>query len=146
MEDKKLVGFVTERIDTSLLLLINNNSVEEIYSTELEAKMRILQIAEVFVHLHEKVRVCHLGLAPENLYLCDNQWKLGGFTFSVQVSGSSTETGIDYQQKPGEIKVTPNIKFTPPEVVAGNPSKCALSSDIFSLACLIYTFYKVGHD
>ena len=53
LEDKKLVGFVTEDFNTTLHGLLHENKIEDIYSTELEAKMRIQMVAEVLKYLHD---------------------------------------------------------------------------------------------
>jgi serine/threonine protein kinase len=45
----------------------------------------------------------------------------------------------------GEIRLTPQLKYSAPEVV-DSPSSCTFSSDMFSLGCLIYALFKINAD
>lgn len=145
LEDQKSMGFVTEAVKGSLLNFINSNKVAEIFPTELDTKFHLLELAETLSFLHNDVKSCHLSISPENVYVLANEkWKLGGFTYTTQVvQGGLVDCPVDFQ-KPGD-KVTPNLKFTAPEV-ANFSSKCTFASDIFSFGCLIYTIYKVNSD
>ncbi len=146
LEDQRSMGFVTESTKGSLQSLINSNKATDIFPTELDTKFHLMEIAEALSFLHNDVKSCHLSLSPENIYvLAEEKWKIGGFPFTTQImQGGMAETNIDFQ-KSGDLKLTPSLKFTAPEVV-GNPSKCSFASDIFSFACLIYTLYKVHKD
>ena len=79
MEDSKSMAFITERLDTSLQTLMNNNNYLEMYQTELEFKMHILEILDGLNFLHNDVKTVHAGLSPENVFIMPNgKWKLGG--------------------------------------------------------------------
>lgn len=146
LEDQRSMGFVTESVKGSLNTFINSNNVAEIFPTELDTKFHLLELAETINFLHSSVKSCHLSISPENIYvLADEKWKLGGFTFATQVmQGGIADTNIDFN-RPADGRLTPNIKFSAPEV-ANISSKCTYASDIFSFGCLIYTIYKINQD
>ena len=146
LEDQRSMGFVTEATKGSLQTLINSNKVADIFPTELDTKFHLLEIAETLSFLHNDVKSCHLSLGPENIYvLAEEKWKIGGFPFTTQIlQGGTADTNIDFQ-KFGDLRLSPSLKFTAPEV-ASYPSKGSFSSDIFSFGCLIYTLYKINQD
>ena len=146
LEDQRSMGFVTEATKGSLQTLINSNKVADIFPTELDTKFHLLEIAETLSFLHNDVKSCHLSLGPENIYvLAEEKWKIGGFPFTTQIlQGGTADTNIDFQ-KFGDLRLSPSLKFTAPEV-ATYPSKGSFSSDIFSFGCLIYTLYKINQD
>jgi len=147
IEDPKRIAYTTERVVSSLSNLIESNNVSEIAYSNLDLKLHILDLAETLSYLHREVRAAHLSISPENIYIMpDGTWKLGGFSFSTQlINGDVGESKADFTQKPGQIKLTPSLRFTAPEVTR-TPSLCSLTSDMFSLACLIYTLYKIKND
>ena len=147
IEDPKRIAYTTERVVASLSNLIESNNISEINFSDLDIKLHILSLAETLNYLHREVRAAHLSISPENIYIMSNgNWKLGGFSFSTQlINGEVGESKADFTQKPGQIKLTPSVRFTAPEVTR-TPSLCSLNSDMFSLACLIYTLYKIKND
>jgi len=54
-------------------------------------------------------------------------------------------TPLEFASMGGEVRLTPSLKFSAPEI-ADNPSQCCYNSDMFSFACLIYTLYKINKD
>ena len=96
------------------------------------------------------MRLAHLGVAPENIYVSPTgEWKLGGFVFSTQIINPTlTEVkNLDYQTKDSDqyIRMHPNLNYSSPEVVA-NPPKCLHGSDIFSFGLVLLTIYKCRFD
>jgi SCY1-like protein 2 len=56
----------------------------EISPSELELKYGLLELFNAISFLHNDVKVVHLGISPENIYIgLDGKWKLGGLTYSV---------------------------------------------------------------
>lgn len=147
LEDQKRIGFVTEPIKTPLNVLIDKNTTDQIVQSDLEIKLHILDIAETLAYLQSDAKAAHLAVSPENIYITsEGRWKLGGFLFSTQIlPGDSTPCPVDFTEKSGHIRLTPNLKFTAPEVTE-SPSRCTFTSDMFSLACLIFTLYKIKAD
>ena len=152
LEDPKSMAFITERVESSLISLINANKISDIYSSELETKFHILDIIDGITFLHDDIKMAHLSLSPENIYITQSgKWKIAGFIFATQIVSDSVVDcpTIDFSGKLqgnlNELKLTPMLHFSAPEV-ADVPSKCHISSDIFSLGCLIYTIFKVHAD
>ena len=123
IEDPKSMAFVTEQVDLSLMNLINGSRVMEVYSTELDTKFHLMDLIEAISFLHNDIKTCHLGISPENIYLTTaGKWKLSGFVFSTQVVSENIAECqlVDFSSKASgthELKVTPNISFTAPELV-----------------------------
>lgn len=56
----------------------------EITPTELELKWNLLDLCNAINFLHNDVKVAHLAISPENIYLTYNgKWKLGGLMYST---------------------------------------------------------------
>lgn len=151
VEDPKSMAFVTEQVDASLMNLINGSRSLEVYSTELDTKFHLMDLIEAISFLHNDIKTAHLGISPENIYLTTSgKWKLSGFVFSTQVVSEKVAECqlVDFSSKANashELKVTPNIAFTAPELVEF-PAKCSLASDMFSLGCLLYSIFKIAKD
>jgi SCY1-like protein 2 len=57
-------------------------------------KLGLLCVTEALNFLHTQAKLVHLGISPENIFLTSkNEWKLGGFTFSL---GANPDA--EYQQ------------------------------------------------
>lgn len=147
IEDQKRMGFVTERVSIPLNVLIERNHIHEIVFSELDIKLHILELTETINYLNKDVRAAHLSVSPENIYVMpDGKWKIGGFSFSTQIlQGDVCESKADFSQKPGQIRLTPSLRFAAPEITS-TPSLCTFTSDMFSLGCLIYSLYKIRRD
>ena len=121
------MGFVTERVESNLKLLIQNGKFIEHCSSELELKIHILELLEALNFLHNSVKIVHLGINLNNIYITsDGKWKLGGFVFSQNLT--TTDTLYDCESKPNDLShVAPEVAMQ---------SKCSYSSDTFSLMVL----------
>ena len=85
------------------------------------------EIAKTLSFLHNDVKMAHLGISPENIYITpDGKWKFAGLIFATQIlSPSLVEVkDLDYQTKESDafMRTNPNINFSAPEVV-NNPPK-----------------------
>ena len=147
IEDPKAMGYVTEQVIGSLYSMLAAQRTADIFPGELETKFHLLDLIEALQFLHNDVKTCHLSISPENIYITpDGKWKIAGLTFATQlVQNSTANSPVEFMTMGGDVKLTPNLKFTAPEV-ADSPSQCTFASDMFSLACLVYTIYKVGAD
>lgn len=147
IEDQKQMGFVTESVQGSLLSLIETNKVSDIFPSELETKFHLLELIDGVQFFHNDAKTCHLSLSPENIYVStEGKWKIGGLTFATQIiQSNSANTGLEFSTVSGEVKLTPNLRFSAPEVV-DNSSTCSLASDMFSLGCLVYSIFKINND
>ena len=145
VEDAKNMAFVTEYVSSSLQNYINNNNVSEIYSTDFEVKMHLLELLQALSFFHNDVKMAHLGVSPENIYVTANgKWKLGGMVFTTQILNDkrADSSNVDFNSRnDGLVSMNPSLNFSAPEVCE-NPSKCLFSSDVFSLGLLIYSLFK----
>ncbi len=63
------MAFVTERVDDNLYNLIKKGNFSSICSSSLELKLQIENVLKVLQFLHNDVKMAHLGLSPENIFL-----------------------------------------------------------------------------
>jgi len=147
MEDQKKMGFVTEKVLGSLHNFIQWAKVSSLFASATETKLHIIDLCEAVRFLHCDVRVCHLGISPENVYITpDGKWKLGGFSFATPMGmPGNVDTGIDFSLEGNSLHLTPRLNFTAPEVVSSS-SNCSFAADVFSLGCIIYTIFKLAYD
>lgn len=82
-EDKTSIAFVTERVDENLSNLMRKGNYEAVCSSELDLKLQIAGLLKVLHFLHNDVKTAHLSISPDNIYLVNGQWKLGGFIFAT---------------------------------------------------------------
>ena len=91
-----------------------------------EAKKRLLPLMNSVSQLHEK-SVVHLGIAPENLYITDDDHLiLAGFS---TLEARTADGELDQQLYPG---------FSAPEQYEGGDWKGGTCSDVYALAALLY--------
>lgn len=118
------MGFVVERVEGNLKLLLQNGKFVDHCSSELELKIHILELMEALNFLHNSVKMVHLGVNMNNIYItADGKWKLGGLVFSQNLT--SFDSLYDCESKPNDFS------YMAPEVAI--QSKCSYSSDTFSL-------------
>ena len=128
----------------------SNVNISKIASSDMEIKLHIEELLKTLTFLHNDVRIAHVSLSPENVYIMpDGKWKLGGFMFSTQIltNNMSETNNVDFTTKPSDayIRTNPNLAFVAPEVVE-LPSKCTFSSDIFSLGLLLCSIFISKED
>ncbi|KAL4492043.1 hypothetical protein ABPG72_008464 [Tetrahymena utriculariae] len=142
------MAFVTERVDDNLYNLMKKGDYKAICQSELELKLQIENILKVLQFLHNDVKTAHLGIAPENIFIVNGQWKIAGFTFSTPVQNqiATDVQNADFTKRPFDhfAQFYPNLSFSAPEV-AEIPPKCTFSSDIFSLSLLILLMYQIKY-
>ena len=101
-------------------------------SSELELKIHILELLEALNFLHNSVKLVHLGINLNNIYITsDGKWKLGGFVYSQNLTNDGLS---DCEAKPNEFS------YVSPEVAV--QSKCAYASDTFSLINIALTLLE----
>ena len=107
--------------------------------------MHLLELLQALSFFHNDVKMAHLGISPENIYVTLNgKWKLGGMVFTTQLLNDKKgdSSNVDFNARnDGLLVMGPNPNFSAPEVY-DMPSKCCFSSDIFSLGLLIYSLFK----
>ena len=148
LEDNKNMAFIVEDVLNSLAGLLSKNSLNDLFPSELETKIHLLELLQALSFFHNDVKMAHLGLSPENIFLTTKgKWKLGGLIFSTQIISENqvTPNNLDFNFRTSEIKLHPNLNFSAPEF-ADAQLKCSFSSDIFSLGLIIYLFYKAKND
>jgi len=69
VEDKDSMAFVTERVDDNLFSLMKKNEFNLICQSELELKLQVESLLKVLSFLHNDVKMAHLGLSPENIFI-----------------------------------------------------------------------------
>lgn len=156
MEDAKMLAFVTEPVEFCLGDLLRRPNLIESYLCDLEARLGLLDLIKALGFLHTEARQVHLALSPDNIYIAENgKWRLGGLAFAQQMQNEQrvpVPDSIDILQgarsmryEQGSIgKLAPLIYYTAPEVMT---EKFAYpESDIYSLACTIYSVYKAIYD
>ena len=130
LEDSKSMAFVTERVQECLANCFSKGEVKELYGSELELKMHIIELLEALNFLHNDAKTVSLGISPENIYkTMDGRWKLGGFVFSTQLinTESSTSLNVDFSTSDSPLKSYPNLNYSAPEIVCV-PSKFVFSA------------------
>ena len=133
LEDEHSMGFVVEKLEGNLKMLIQGGKFLEMCSTELELKIHLLELLQAITFLHNNVKIVHLGINLNNIYVtAEGKWKLGGFIHSQQMSGDGLQ---DCENKPSEVT------YAAPEVVI--QSKCAYTSDTFSLMAVALTLLEM---
>eukprot|EP01017_Pseudomicrothorax_dubius_P013364 TRINITY_DN1584_c0_g2_i1.p1 TRINITY_DN1584_c0_g2~~TRINITY_DN1584_c0_g2_i1.p1 ORF type:complete len:960 (-),score=147.21 TRINITY_DN1584_c0_g2_i1:2958-5837(-) len=144
-EDEKMMAYVTERVELQLTSIIDPRKFGSYVQTELELKVRILEVIETLKFLHNDTKTVHLAVNPDNIYvMSDGKWKLGGILFACQVMpGTLVECPtINYfTPSPTQaigVSLLPDVRYASPEIVSSQP-RCALSGDIFSLGALLFT-------
>lgn len=150
LEDNKNMAFIVEDVSNSIAGLFSKNSLNELFPSELETKIHLLEVLQAISFLHNDVKMAHLGLSPENIFLTTKgKWKLGGLIFSTQIVSEDQviPNNLDFNFRTSEasIKLHPNLNFSAPEL-GDAQSKCSFSSDIFSLGVIIYLFFKAKND
>ena len=149
VEDNKNMAFVTEYVQSSLQNYIANNNFSEIYSSDFEVKMHLLELLQALSFFHNDVKMAHLGVSPENIYVTANgKWKLGGMVFTTQVLSEklADSSNIDFSAKfESLIPSYPSLNFSAPEV-CDYSSKCCFNSDVFSLGLFICSLFKAKAD
>ena len=149
VEDGKNIAFVAEHTASSLQNFINNNMVSDLYSTDFEVKMHLLELLQALSFFHNDVKMAHLGVSPENIYVTVNgKWKLGGMVFTTQLLSDKLgeSSYVDFSRNTDNLfGMHPNLSYSAPEVCDFS-SKCSFSSDIFSLGLLIYGLFKSKAD
>lgn len=81
------MGFVVERLEGNLKLLIQTGKLVDHCASELELKTHILELLEALSFLHNSVKLVHNGINLNNIYVTsDGKWKLGGFVFSQNLT------------------------------------------------------------
>jgi hypothetical protein len=77
------LAFITEPFEYPLSYLVSSNLLELLYSSELEFKIHINELIQVISFFHNDVKMVHLGICPQNIYVTkEGKWKLGGMIFS----------------------------------------------------------------
>jgi SCY1-like protein 2 len=98
----------------------------------------IIQIVKGLEFLHANNWI-HCCLSPESIYInSKGDWKISGFNFSTTTTSSS----IYISDFPPFC--SPSIDYLAPEIVQS--SKSEISSDTWSLGCLIYSLFYNGNS
>ena len=141
-EDQKQIAFSTEPIQSSLYSLIEDGTKSQLIPSETELKIWTNELLETLGFLHNTAKSIHLSLSPENIYISESgKLKIGGFIFSTQAFAESVNHNIHFGHN-SLYPSCPNLNFTAPEIVM--TETCSQSTDIFSLGCLLYTFFKLS--
>ncbi|CAD5206773.1 unnamed protein product [Bursaphelenchus okinawaensis] len=145
----KCLGPLTESKDVICLLiepiLGSLDTFLEIYTLErLEIKLGILQLIDGLSYLHNSAKILHGNLNPQSIYVsCSQQWKIGGFRFSVPAKKEDLFPCYSWSKKlPPELQ--PDLDFLAPEYLAPNNNHVTTSADVFSLGVLICWIYSGG--
>ena len=148
LEDTKLMAFVTEPIETSLISLIENNPSSthlSLIPSEIELKSHILQLTETIHFIHDTAKIIHLAISPSNLYLTNaGNFKIAGFLFSQQAFSDQVNAALNHTPYANNFNMLPELNFTAPEVTI--EGVCSVKSDLFSIGCLIYTMYMLSQN
>ncbi len=84
-EDSNVLAFVTEPVETTLAMILNQKKEIPIRSDLTELKIILMELLEGVSYLNEKTNSAHLNLSPENIFVTpDGKWKIGGFGFLCQ--------------------------------------------------------------
>ena len=139
VEHKKCLVFATEKVLFSLQNLLISKKTEEIYRSEIEFKLHLLEICESLLFLHKK-QMIHMNICPENIYITEeNKWKLAGFNFTI--SANEIPDQIFKENPVKHFDFTPNPSFAAPELYE-NKGKLGVFCDIFAFAMTILTILK----
>ncbi|KAI8828392.1 kinase-like domain-containing protein [Chytriomyces cf. hyalinus JEL632] len=105
---------------------------------EVEIQKGILQVIKGLEFLHAN-NWTHVSLSPDSIYInAKGDWKIAGFAFAQFSNvGNSTFYLRDYPPF-----CSPTLDFMAPELVID--SRCVPASDLWSLACLIYSVFNNG--
>jgi SCY1-like protein 2 len=147
-ENRKLLGFVTERVFCSLSnafkdfrnLPFSNVSPElrQFTLSQFELTYGISHLTEALAFLHKEANIAHLGISPESIFIMpDGAWKLGGFGFATALQiGQKTEcpwyTHANQGQANKRYTLEPDLSHAAPELTGGT-HMYGHSADIFSL-------------
>jgi SCY1-like protein 2 len=146
-ENRKMLGFVTERVFCSLanafkdfrnLPFANVSSeLRQFTLSPFELMYGISHLTEALSFLHKEANIAHLGISPESIFVMpDGRWKLGGFGFSASLQlGQKTDCPWYTNNQPQGGKrytIEPDLSHAAPELTGGT-HKYGHSADIFSL-------------
>lgn len=113
-----------------------------------EVRAGMCQIAEALEYCHNEVKLAHLNICPENIYVTtQGTWKLAGFNFSFfesyqkatevpQAIINNRESIVKFGQRLQRSSYLPSLNYSAPEFVVHNQP--SLASDIFSFGVLYY--------
>ena len=150
IEDSKSMAFATERIIGSLEYFISKNDIINLFPSNLEVKMHLIEVLEGLNFLHNDVKIAHGAISPENIYQTnDYRWKIGGFIFGTQLIQQSNEKTVNFSSINSfphsfPLKFNPNVNFISPEIAKNGVSY--FTSDVFSFGLLIITLFKIKYE
>ncbi|KAJ3394132.1 SCY1-like protein 2 [Lobulomyces angularis] len=150
-EDRFALAFATEPIICNLSNVLGNftnfscnrEMFQEKYELdELEIQKGILQLIKALQFLHTN-KIIHGNVSPQAIYInSKGDWKLSGFNFSTNTTTTTTPQDIYHYLTSYPPYCAPYLEFLAPEYAL--EGKCELSSDVWSLGCLIYSLYHKG--
>lgn len=141
IEHSKCLVFATEHIKSSLQNLLTTENFSEIYHSDMELKLHVLELLEGISFMHNTVKNAHFNICPENIYITeDNKWKLSGFNFTTLLPNESYKSYKENDQtfKDFPRLFCPNLNYSAPELLDNSN----YFSDIFSLGMTILTILK----
>lgn len=95
-------------------------------------------------YLHNSAKILHGNLNPKAVYVtCTQQWKLGGFSFSVPAKKENVFPCYSWSKKLLP-QLQPDLDFLAPEYVTQQQNHVTTSADVFSLGVLICWIYAGG--
>jgi SCY1-like protein 2 len=99
-------------------------------------------LIEGLSYLHNSAKILHGNLNPNCVYVGTNQqWKIGGFEFSVLAKKDNTFPCFSWTKKL-PLNLQPDLDFLAPEYLAPNTSSITFGADVFSLGVLICWIYS----
>jgi len=70
-------------------------------SSELEIRIQLLPLLETLNFIHSNVKIAHLAVNLENVYVMpDGKWKLSGFGSSQSLNTNSI---VSYENRPSDL-------------------------------------------
>lgn len=84
VDEKSYLAFVTERVECSLATALSRPELfQEHCSSDIEMQMHLLEVVEALMFLHNDVRMAHLDINPNSIFItASGKWKLGSLAFS----------------------------------------------------------------
>ena len=141
VEHKKCLVYATEKVYYNVESMLKGNKISEIYQSEIEFKLHLHELIEGLMFLHTNVKMAHLNICPENIYITDkDRWKLSGFNFTALLN----DERIFKENEPvlkDIARLSVNINYAAPEIYDGT-NTFSFASDIFSLGVTILTILK----
>ena len=135
---------VTEPVAYPLSYLLDNYKMKWQVPGMLEIKLILLQIMEGLHFLHNNMKMVHLNISPENIYITKTGGvKIAGFNCLTTCSpGSSTWVNFLYNPyMSGQLALAPNLRFSSPEVCGER--QVSFASDLYSIGLLIFYMLKM---